>query len=170
MILEAVTWSLWHKRHHAKEVFPVHFAGKCSGFWPSFSSVWFSLTDLPRQSPQATLKACLLQSTWNVGVTGSYRTQTCKCLPFLRLFTSQKLILQIYPQLSLFKREKIQVLMHSIASASTTIIQKKYAVFLNVDQYKFKIHLGTRENGIASGNLGIIGLALSHNYKLQCVD
>lgn len=60
--------------------------------------------------------------------------------------------------------------MHCIASASITIICNKYAVFLNVNQYKFKIHLGTRENGIVSGNLGIIGLTLSRNYRLQCVD
>lgn len=131
------------------------------------SSVWFSLTDISMRSPQATLKACLLQSAWNVEVTGSSGTQTCKCLPFLRLFTSLNLILQIYPQLSLCRRERIQVLMHSIASASITIIHNKYAVFLNVNQYKFKIHLGTRKNGIASGNLEIIGLAPPHNYRLQ---
>lgn len=104
-----------------------------------------------------------LQYPGILGVIGSYRTQTWKCLPFVRLLPSQNLMLQLYPQSSVWRREKIQVLKHNVASASDIAIQNNYTVFLNVNQYKFIIYPETRKKGIASGNLGINALTLSQN-------
>lgn len=100
------------------------------------SSLWFLLTDLPSEDPRGHLESMSTPDSqkrwWPVmtEVTVSYRPRTCECLLFVRGFTGQKLILQLYPHLSVCPREKIQVLKHNTACASGTVIQNNYTVIL----------------------------------------